>query len=50
MLKRLCADLDPITDCADRIEKAIDENAPLTLREGGLLKKAPTPRRTGSGT
>ena len=39
MLKRLCADLDPITDCADRIEKAIDENAPLTLREGGLLKK-----------
>lgn len=31
--------LDPLTDLFELIDQAIDEDAPLTVREGGIIKK-----------
>ena len=39
MLQKLAQAIDPLTDCADRIEYTIVENPPLTVREGGIIRK-----------
>ena len=39
MLQRLQDAIDPLTDCADLIENTITEKPPLTVREGGIIKK-----------
>jgi len=39
MLQRLQNAIDPLTDCADLIENTITEKPPLTVREGGIIKK-----------
>ena len=38
LLQRLAASIDLMEDCALRIDNTISEKAPLTIREGGLLK------------
>ena len=39
LLRRLCDAIDPLTDCADRIENTIVDEPPLTVREGGIIRK-----------
>ncbi len=39
MLQKLQEAIDPLTDCADLIENTITEKPPLTVREGGIIKK-----------
>jgi len=39
MLQKLQEAIDPLTDCADLIENTITEKPPLTIREGGIIKK-----------
>ncbi|MGM9601725.1 MAG: DNA mismatch repair protein MutS [Faecousia sp.] len=39
LLRRLTDAIDPLTDCADRIEKTIVDEPPLTIREGGIIRK-----------
>ena len=39
LLKRLAQTIDPLTDCADLIENTITEKPPLTVREGGIIRK-----------
>ena len=39
MLQKLQDAIDPLTDCADLIENTITEKPPLTVREGGIIKK-----------
>ena len=39
LLKKLSHSIDPLTDCADLIEKMIEPKAPLTIREGGIIRK-----------
>ena len=38
LLKKLEAAMDPLTDCADRIENTIVDDPPLTVREGGIVR------------
>ena len=38
LLKRLEQTIDPLTDCAERIEKTITDDPPLTIREGGIIR------------
>ena len=39
MLRKLCQQIDDLTDCADRIENTIVDDPPLTVREGGIIRK-----------
>ena len=39
LLHKLNESIDALTDCADRIEFTISDKAPLTLREGGIIRK-----------
>ena len=39
LLKKLCEAIDPLTDCADMIDATIADNPPLTIREGGIIRK-----------
>ena len=39
MLRKLADAIDPLTDCADYIENTIVDNPPLTVREGGIIRK-----------
>ena len=39
LLQKLAAAIDPLTECADRIEATIEEKPPLTIREGGIIRK-----------
>ena len=39
LLKRLEQAIDPLTDLADLIEHTITDNPPLTIREGGIIRK-----------
>lgn len=39
LLQKLAAAIDPLADCADRIEKTIVDDPPLTVREGGIIRK-----------
>ena len=38
LLKKLEQTIDPLTDCAERIEKTITDDPPLTIREGGIIR------------
>jgi len=39
LLKALWEDMDPLTDCAAAIESTIVDEPPLTIREGGIIRK-----------
>ena len=39
LLKKLAKSIDPLTDCADYIENTIVDDPPLTIREGGIIRK-----------
>ncbi len=39
LLSKLEQVIDPLTDCADYIENTIVDEPPLTVREGGLIRK-----------
>ena len=39
LLRKLEQSIDPLTDCADRIENTIVDEPPLTVREGGIIRK-----------
>ena len=39
LLCKLSEAIDPLTDCADRIESTICDEPPLTIREGGIIRK-----------
>ena len=39
LLRRLADTIDPMTECADRIENTITDKPPLTIREGGIIRK-----------
>ncbi len=38
LLCRLNEAIDPLTDCADRIDATIADEPPLTIREGGIIR------------
>ena len=39
LLRKLEQAIDPLTDCADLIEATIVDDPPLTIREGGIIRK-----------
>jgi len=39
LLEKLSQAMDPLTDCADLIESTLVEEPPLTIREGGIIRK-----------
>ncbi len=39
LLKKLAEAIDPLSDCADAIENTIVDDPPLTVREGGIIRK-----------
>ena len=39
LLRKLEQAIDPLTDCADLIESTIVDEPPLTVREGGIIRK-----------
>ena len=39
LLRKLEQAIDPLTDCADLIEQTIVDDPPLTVREGGIIRK-----------
>ena len=39
LLRKLEQQIDDLTDCADRIENTIVDDPPLTVREGGIIRK-----------
>ena len=39
LLRKLEQAIDPLTDCADLIEQTIVDEPPLTVREGGIIRK-----------
>ncbi len=39
LLQKLEQAIDPLTDCADLIESTIVDDPPLTVREGGIIRK-----------
>ena len=39
LLRRLEQSIDALSDCADRIEQTIVDEPPLTVREGGIIRK-----------
>ena len=39
LLRKLEQAIDPLTDCADQIESTIVDDPPLTVREGGIIRK-----------
>ncbi len=43
LLRQLAEAIDPLTECADRIEHTIEEKPPLTIREGGIIRKGANP-------
>ena len=43
MLRRLEQNMDPLTECADRIENTIVDEPPLTVREGGIIRPGANP-------
>ena len=38
LLSEICESIDPLTDLVDWIERAIDDEPPLTVREGGMIR------------
>lgn len=43
LLTKLEQAIDPLTDCADLIESTIVDEPPLTVREGGIIRKGADP-------
>ena len=43
LLRKLEAAIDPLTDCADLIDNTIVDDPPLTVREGGIIRKGANP-------
>ena len=43
LLAKLEQAIDPLTDCADLIESTIVDDPPLTIREGGIIRKGADP-------
>ena len=43
LLRKLEQSIDPLTDCADLIENTIVDDPPLTIREGGIIRKGADP-------
>ncbi len=43
LLRKLEQSIDPLTDCADLIESTIVDEPPLTVREGGIIRKGANP-------
>ena len=39
LLRRIEQAIDPLTDCADRIEQTIVDEPPITVREGGIIRR-----------
>ena len=39
LLQRLAASIDLLEDCAERIENTLTDDPPLTIREGGLIRR-----------
>ena len=39
LLRRLADNIDPLQECADRIDMTIEDKPPLTIREGGIIRK-----------
>ena len=39
LIKRILEELDPLEDVTELIEKAIDDDPPVSLREGGFIRK-----------
>jgi DNA mismatch repair protein MutS len=39
LLRKLNNAIDPLTDCADMIERTIVDEPPITVREGGIIRK-----------
>ena len=39
LLRKLEQAIDPLTDCADLIENTLVDEPPLTIREGGIIRK-----------
>ena len=39
LLRKLEQSIDALTDCADRIEQTIVDEPPLTVREGGIIRR-----------
>jgi len=42
-LRKLADEIDPLKDCADLIENTIDDDPPLTIREGGIIRLGANP-------
>ena len=43
LLKKMADAIDPLTDCADMIEQTIVDEPPITVREGGIIRKGADP-------
>ncbi len=43
LLRKLEQAIDSLSDCADRIEATIVDEPPLTIREGGIIRKGANP-------
>ena len=43
LLQKLNDAIDPLTECADRIDFTITDEPPLTIREGGIIRKGAHP-------
>ncbi len=43
LLRKLSGAIDPLTDCASRIEETIVDEPPITVREGGIIRKGANP-------
>ncbi len=43
LLQKLEQAIDPLADCADLIENTIVDDPPLTIREGGIIRKGADP-------
>ena len=43
LLKRLEQAIDPMTECADMIENTIVDEPPLTVKDGGIIRKGADP-------
>jgi len=43
LLQKLNNAIDPLTECADRIDFTITDEPPLTIREGGIIRKGAHP-------
>ena len=44
LLVSLNSEIDPLEDCADRIESTIVDEPPLTVREGGIIREGADPQ------